>query len=363
MAESPFIEPTTKRFSLALSGGGVRAMVFHLGVLDFLAKKQMLEDITHISTVSGGSLLVGLIMQEAGWKWPSSAVFLSSVYPSIRAKMCSRSLLFSALRQLRSPLNFRFLLSRANLLSLGLQNEWGVNAKLSDIPPSPEWSINGTTAENGKRFRFKYDSIGDFSIGYADPENFPLSGALAVSAAFPGGIGPYSLKTRNFTWLTRPWNAPLSANRVTTPVFRKLRLYDGGVYDNLGLEPLFDAGRGIPKHGQQAILVSDAGAPLSMGFSAGLLSPWRLMRIADIMSEQSRALRVRTFVDYLKNGPGRGAYLGIASPLINPALNAAAEFSCRFPTTLRRLKASEFELLAGHGYALTEKIEQTYGLL
>ena len=41
--------------ALALSGGGIRAMVFHLGVLKYLSEQNKLEEISHISTVSGGS--------------------------------------------------------------------------------------------------------------------------------------------------------------------------------------------------------------------------------------------------------------------------------------------------------------------
>ena len=46
---------------MALSGGGVRAAVFHLGALARLASDDLLEDVTFISTVSGGSMVVGLV--------------------------------------------------------------------------------------------------------------------------------------------------------------------------------------------------------------------------------------------------------------------------------------------------------------
>lgn len=49
-----------QRIALALSGGGIRAMAFHLGMLKFLAERSLLEEIHRVSTVSGGSLLVGL---------------------------------------------------------------------------------------------------------------------------------------------------------------------------------------------------------------------------------------------------------------------------------------------------------------
>ena len=295
-------------------------------------------------------------------KWPTSTEFGTGVYPRLRNKLCARSLAWGAVRQLLRPLNWRFLLSRANLVSAALKNEWNVQATLSQLPVTPEWSINGTTAENGKRFRFKRDSIGDYSLGYADPKVFPLSSALAVSAAFPGGIGPLSLDATRFEWMKRDWGAPPNQATRIAPMFQKLRLYDGGVYDNLGLEPLFDTGKGEPKHKYEFIVVSDAGSPLEMGLSAGVLSPWRLKRLADIMSDQSRALRVRSFSNYLQRGTDRGAYAYIATPLIDRKISAEADFVCRFPTTLSRLKLSAFDMIANHGYNVAKKVHETFGL-
>ncbi len=42
--------------SLALSGGGFRAAMFHLGVIGYLRKTARLEHITDIYAVSGGSM-------------------------------------------------------------------------------------------------------------------------------------------------------------------------------------------------------------------------------------------------------------------------------------------------------------------
>lgn len=357
------IAPGKPAIALALSGGGVRAMVFHLGVLRVLAERKLLEDVRRVSTVSGGSLLVGLMLQETELQWPSSEQFLSFIYPTLRSKLCERSMQWGAARQLLSPWNLRFLLSRANLLALTLKHEWGVTAKLAQLPAKPEWSVNGTTAENGKRFRFKHDSIGDYTLGYASPENFPLADALAVSAAFPGGFGPLTLDTTRFKWSKRPsWVAPPEAAQSVDIGFRRLRLYDGGVYDNLGLEPFFDAGKSVPKNPGESIIVSDAGAPLQTGFSPFALSPWRLKRVADIMADQARSLRVRTFSNYLQQASGRGAYLNIGTAVSDKTPCESADFACRFPTTLRRLSSFEFDALADHGYRVTVQVESEFGL-
>src|SRR5262249_10932751 len=161
-----------------------------------------------------------------------------------------------------------------------------ITNRVSEIPVDPEWSMNGTTAETGKRFRFKRDSMGDYTLGYAAPGDFPLAGALAMSAAFPGGVGPLTLNAHQFEWRERRlWDDQTDSDAPMPPIHRQIRLYDGGVYDNLGLEPVFDSGRGRPKHDDDIIVASDAGAPLARGFSAFALSPWRFKRLADIIGD------------------------------------------------------------------------------
>jgi NTE family protein len=348
--------------ALALSGGGIRAIVFHLGVLRLLAERRLLEHVRRISTVSGGSLLVGLMLQENGIRWPSSEQFLATMYPSLREKLCHRSLQWGAVRQLRKPSNLRFIFSRANLLALAIEKEWNVRSKLSELPTTPEWSINGTTAENGKRFRFKQGNIGDYQLGYAAPGNFPLASALAVSAAFPGGFGPLRLNAKDFDWRKRQWNAPVDTEESVDIGHKALHLYDGGVYDNLGLEPFFDAGQGKTKHPGSVIIVSDAGRPLPSGFSFLALNPFRLKRLADIMADQAHALRVRTFSNYLQQSPGRGAFIYIGTPIEAELPCKSATFASSFPTTLRRIDLLEFDLLADHGYRVAKQVEQVYGL-
>src|SRR5262245_30753901 len=45
------------RIGLALSGGGFRATLFHLGMIRFLREANILPAVTHITSVSGGSIL------------------------------------------------------------------------------------------------------------------------------------------------------------------------------------------------------------------------------------------------------------------------------------------------------------------
>jgi NTE family protein len=350
---------------LALSGGGIRAMVFHAGVLRYLAERALLERVRHVSSVSGGSLLVGLILQFGGMRWPSSSEYLERILPAIRVQLTTRNLQAAAIARLLLPWNWQFLMSRANVIAKAITSLWEIRATLADLPDTPLWSINGTTAETGRRFRFKANGCGDYQLGYADASAFPLAQALAMSAAFPGAIGPLAIKCSQYNWRKRPyWGAPISEEKETRLPFTRLHLYDGGLYDNLGLEPLFDVGLQQPKGVGGTLIVSDAGAPLTEGFNSAALSPRRMKRWFDLVMEQQRALRVRSLVNALRNGV-TGAYLQIGSvaaeqlrihphPPADHTLHwltsgeTRAAASC--PTSLGQVSSNTFDDLSRHGY-------------
>lgn len=342
--------------SLALSGGGIRAMAFHMGVLKCLSELGLLEKIARVSSVSGGSLLVGLIVHESGMKWPDSNTYSSNVFPRLREKLCTKSFVKGMLKQLLNPQNLHLIIYRANLLAEALQKEWGITYRLSDLPEFPEISINGSTAETGKRFRFKRDTFGDYELGYVDSSSFSLAEAMAVSAAFPGGIGPLTIKSSGLEWKKRPhWDAPLGSTVSSPCPYSKLHLYDGGVYDNLGLEPFFDACNSTPKIDDSCLLVSDAGAPYKKGFSYFAFNPWRLKRVMDLMSEQTRALRVRGFHGHLKRSSRGCRYIWIQEELDEKLKRSHKQHACNHPTSLCKLTYCDFEKISQHGYAVANK--------
>jgi NTE family protein len=346
-------EELVQDIRLALSGGGVRAMVFHLGLLKYMAERNMLEKVTAVSSVSGGSLVTGFILKECGMRWPDSPTFLGGVYPALKKKLCGKSLIWGMIKQL--PKEPSLILYRANLLARCLEKEWGVTESLAALPQSPEFSFEGTTAENGKRFRFKRDTLGDWELGYADASSFSLSRALAVSAAIPGGIGPLKINALDMVW-KKPRNPDDPSSLVEVPCpFGALHLYDGGVYDNLGLEPFFDAATAQPKQKDAYLVASDAGAPFTKGFSYWLLNPLRLKRVLDVVMDQTRSLRIRGFHAYLRSGEHKGAYVWMNSTLRDPAHEPLRLFAASFPTTLRQLKNSEFDKLSACGYAVARE--------
>src|SRR6202007_2603458 len=55
-AGAAYSSRTMKRIGLALSGGGFRASLYHLGLVRFLRDAGILARVTHITSVSGGSI-------------------------------------------------------------------------------------------------------------------------------------------------------------------------------------------------------------------------------------------------------------------------------------------------------------------
>lgn len=360
---------TSGKIGLALSGGGVRAMVFHAGVLKWLAEQNKLESITDISTVSGGSLFTGLIFRISGWKWPSSQEYLANVLPEIRRLLTEKNLQKHATLLLICPSNWRYLFSRANVLAMAIEELWDVRATLQEMPNSPTWSANGTTAETGRRFRFKKGKCGDYELGEASAKNFKVSEAMAASAAFPFLIGPLAVDAASLQWYKRPqWgDAPGSEKSIVLP-FQRIHIIDGGIYDNLGMEPIFDVGKQKFKSSIEHLIVSDAGAPLKRAPLPPRFNKERAKRIVDITMDQARALRVRALVNFIQENPELARYIQLGS---NPR-NVAAQYKGRinenvlsenqwltdemiltsagWPTDLNQLTESTFDLIARHGY-------------
>ncbi len=83
----------------------------------------------------------------------------------------------------------------------------------------------------------------------ADPQGFTLGQAVAASACFPPLFGPMRIERAAERFKGGRANGTGAEERRR--VLGDLRVTDGGVYDNLGLEPVWK--------GHRVVLVSDAG--------------------------------------------------------------------------------------------------------
>ena len=367
------------KLGLALSGGGFRATVFHLGVLARLAESGRLEDVTFLSTVSGGSLCIALIHALNDFQWPASEYYLEHILPAARRTLTTKDFQRSMIaRVLRSPL--RIFETRADDLSALIQEHWGVTATLSDLPVSPRWMINATTCETGKDWRWERFRMGDFLFGYSyDTQKVPLADAVASSAGFPGLIGPLFFDTRPYRWfrykdraktLVDPETQRQRKTEPLTPEFPIVHLWDGGVYDNHGLEGLHDFIHGWREDIEFFIVSDGAGRSRPERYSPGIKA---LMRISiGIMMDQVRSLRARAIVERLLNHEDPGAFLQTGNTcryILSQAdlpqeeidricagsmTEEEATLAGEMPTVIRKLTDQEFERLFRHGFEVAD---------
>lgn len=346
---------------IALSGGGIRATIFHLGLFKWLAENGLLEEVKRVSSVSGASLCVGLIYAHNDLTWPSSKTFLSAVLPSIERVILANDIQTSAvLRLIRSPYYWN---KKPNVIAKQLECQWGIHGSLADLSGGVAWYTNCTTYETGKRFRFCKENMGDYKIGYVEHPDIPLSHVMAASAGFPILIGPYCLRTSGYQWNRSEFSgADYSAPNEA------VHLWDGGVYDNLGLESIFKPeNAGTLSDGLDYMIVSNASASISPYRRQTGFTYSNLKRLLDISMDQVTALRSRMAMDFIKR-TNQGMYLKIGSSakkitldskcpndlrkqLLQECLPASdSEKAMNYKTTLQKPKESDYRLLLRHGY-------------
>lgn len=357
------------KIGVALSGGGLRAAVFHLGVLGRLAAEGLLENVVFVSTVSGGSLGTGLVYSLAGNRWPTSREYLDDIVGRARHLITTVDVQHAALfGLLGKPWRLAWPGRWANILSNVLTRRWGVQGLMKDLPERPRWIVNATCYETGKNWRIERHRMGDYKFGHTSNPSMPVAQAMAASAGYPVLIGFLELDTADYRW----WRFKDGSIRETEPQepsTRRIHLWDGGVYDNLGVEALFKVGTGL-RPGYNFLVVSDASTALDTGRRYFIVHQAR--RLLYIAMDQVRSLRTRTVFDYFGRDPGSGVYLLMAKT-VREALSEArvpedvierVTAGClqdrevlgaaRFSTTLRKMKPSDFDRIYRHGWEVAD---------
>jgi len=249
------------KFGLALSGGGSRAMAFHLGCLRTLNEKNLLDKVELISSVSGGSFLAAMyaysddnfsdfetrVRHQLKKGFVGGIVkytLLSVETPKILIAILTAGFLnifglilgviFGVLKlfgvtskklnefvvQFQAPL--RRFASRSTAFEKYLRKEVFGALRLDQVKRSNlQIVINATEFKTGTAFRFGSKETGSWRFGILTGDIPFISEAVVASAAFPALLPSFD------------WNKTFSKNGTSTE--HRVILTDGGVYDNLGI--------------------------------------------------------------------------------------------------------------------------------
>jgi NTE family protein len=115
-----------------------------------------------------------------------------------------------------------------------------------------------------------------------------------------------------------------------TDYLSKMYLTDGGVYDNLGLEAIWD--------NYKTVLVSDAGAPLEHETRPSSIWHKQLLRALGIITEQTRALRKRKLIEDFIRGERKGTYWGIMTHINDYKLGDAIVLDNKLTGSLYKMR-------------------------
>jgi predicted acylesterase/phospholipase RssA len=288
-----------KKLGLALSGGGFRATLYHLGLVRFLRDAGLLSQVTHITSVSGGSIMAAHLALNWDLYTGSAKDFdqaasklLAFIRLDVRNRIVRR---FPLGLLLRGP---RWLLGLSNrqLTRTGwLENQYEKHLfgdkSLFELPERPELHILATNLSEGCLCSFNRDGLwmmqhkaGRSQIERIRVALMTVSMAVTASSAFPGFFPPLDLTGRDVG--------------ARGGEFGRQAYTDGGVFDNLGvrmfpwLTPLISEEKAL-----DGVLVSDVGNQILTQASQGGGLIRTALRSSDILMDRVWQLEIENFKD------------------------------------------------------------------
>ena len=344
------LTPPTEGTALCLSGGGYRAMLFHVGVLWRLNEAAMIPRLDRISSVSGGSLTAGVLAKNwapLGYDHAEVATpdaFVAQLVEPLREMARQHVDVTSVLSGAMLPFT-----SIADRVVKAYRKHLFGKTTLQDLPDHPRFVFNSTNLESGVLMRFSKPYLADYRVGRVFDPDLPLAVAVTASSAFPPFLSPCTVDLEHEDWVTD------QGNDLAQPAFRdQVQLSDGGVYDNLGLETAWKS--------CARVLISDAGGHMAADDDPPRNWAGQTRRVLDVIDNQVRSLRKRQAIGAFASGKREGMYVGIRSdvadfPVEGDRMDAALEVTARLaaiPTRLDRMDDDVQEQLINWGYVICD---------
>lgn len=334
-----------KRIGLGLSGGGFRAAGFHLGVFKKLRELGLLNKIDMLSCVSGGSIAGGFL--AANWG-QDDALDRLQTYLTTKT-IAYEAVIWGAI----SPFH-----TNLDILAKSYDRDLFKEKRLDSLRTGPRIYFNATNLSTGNMFFFVAggggkSEMGEHELGQVDAPEFPICEAVAASSAFPPVFTPLKLDKKIY-------NPPEARDN-----FDFVTLTDGGVYDNMGVNPLLRE-----KNELDYIIVSDAGKPFTIDETPTQWGPAVLKEGLGIMMEQIRGLEFqRMALKYQAGEKPKPIWFSIdsddrydttLSDEQKQKLADDATFASSIKTHLKKLKGPQIDVLTRHSGNLLERRIKTW---
>ncbi len=350
--------------ALCLSGGGYRAMLFHVGAIWRLNQLGLLKKsaLKRISSVSGGSITAGVLgLHWSQLEWNGDSIKPESLNKNFVApirQMAGTSIDVSSVGWgMLSPwstISDEIVAAYDKVLFHG--------ATLQDLPDEadgPRFVITATNVKTGSLWRFAKPYMADYRVGIVDKPTVSLARAVAASSAFPPFLSPTHIPLDHMKFRD---NVP---EGVPEEALRSLRgsaiLSDGGVYDNLGLEPVWKR--------YETVLVSDGGRRMSDDLAPATDWARHSRRLIDLLQHQVSNLRRRQLIGAFTDptAPRPGTYWGIQTDMkkypVASALDCPHEKTtaiAEIETRLTALSNHDQERIINWGFAVCDVAVRAY---
>jgi predicted acylesterase/phospholipase RssA len=341
---------------LALSGGGFRATLYHLGVIRYLRDSGALGHVTDIAAVSGGSILAAHLVLNWDRYTGSDDAFDEAVAEIFR--FVQFDLRNHIVRRL--PLTFPLRLAgrlvgsdteglspNAFLESSYRRFLYG-DRRLFELPERPNLHILTTNVSDGTLAAFNSKGLHILRRGLRGGESDPfqhipgttmsIAKAVGASSAFPGFFPPVRVTADDLG--------------VSQGEFPGESFTDGGIYDNLGTRA-FSWIHKIYDVDHDRILVSDAGKPFQILGRSTIGFVAQSIRATDILWDRVWQLERENF------GDQNGFFFAPITKVVDPAEDRHAlhpviqRAVATLRTDLDRFSDLEIAALVRHGYEVT----------
>lgn len=304
MAEALEGIPAAERqagIGLALSGGGFRATLYHLGGLWRMNDLGLLSRLDEISSVSAGSIaaaVLGIHWRELTFDSNGVATnFADAIVPRVgdvcRSTFDAPSVVSGWLGPGRA----------GDALVRRFRDHLFGDATLQDLPDKPRITIYATSLQTGSGVRFSKPYLADYHLGLVRTPSLPLALVVGASCAAPPFLCPVILSMD-----PDAWERTEGADLFPDARYRsKVALADGGLYDDMALERIWER--------YQTVLVSDGGMPFERASGLAFQFTRSLARTLEIVSDRTRSLRKAKLLKDYRSGQMGGAYWGIGMSL------------------------------------------------